>query len=550
MRGGFVACLDGDPRALERVVADLRWHHGNPFRHHAGRLEIAAFVDEACGPVVETQGSGTLLVHGAAPAPLRDLQRSAQRFAAIEWDGKTLRVSRDPFGLVPLFYRLFRGGVWLATEVHPLVSLEFPGPDLECLVARAAFSPLENRTGWADIRRVLPGSTVEFGSDVVARSTSHWMPEQVIGTYRGSRNEAIAELRQRFYTAVSRCFEPRSGILLSGGLDSGWVATTSASMKQGLPHLVHVHYPALPQTHEEQFAAAVAKAVGAPLDTVQGDLTPWDIGAELDLLGIPYSSVPYGMAEPALKHLAAKGIAMALDGHDGDGVLGPQGSHWGELALRGELRRLASLCRSYGARRALRGLAADFVPPMFRPARYRSRTILQSVSQYFLEPLKARIAQEDIDLWRWPSVRWRMRQLKPLLSRTMVSFEQKEIEAARHGMDLRHPFADRELVEFLISLPCAIKVDDGRKKSLLLDALGDGLPERVRNRPKSDYMAAVRRRVDPARCLEEIRASKIRLPHLDYRRLFEDGDSNPDGIPLFLLVHLARAHEFVKRATQ
>lgn len=130
----------------------------------------------------------------------------------------------------------------------------------------------------------------------------------------------------------------------------------------------------------------------------------------------------------------------------------------------------------------------------------------------------------------------------------MVSFEQKEIEAARYGIDLRHPFADRQLVEFLISLPCAIKADPGRKKGLLLDALAEDLPELVRERPKSGYMAAVRHRVDPTRCLEKIRASKVQLPHLDYARLFEDGEMNPDGIPIFLIVNLARAHEFAGRA--
>jgi len=548
MRGGFVACLDGDPRVLERVVADLRWHRGNPVRYHAGRLEIAAFVDGSHGPAIEKEGPAIRLVHGAPPAPLRDLQRSAQRFAAIEWDGRTLRATRDPFGLVPIFYRLFRGGVWLATEVHPLVSLEFPGPDLECLVARAAFSPLENRTGWNEVRRILPGSAVDFGPDLVARSANYWMPERILGTYRGSRGEAVAELRQRLITAVSRCLEPRSGVLLSGGLDSGSVAVASRSTNRGLPHLVHVHYPDLPQTHEERYAAAVARAVGAPLHTVQGDLTPWDIGAELDLHGIPYSWLPFGMDEPALSHLAAGGINVALDGHDGDGVLGPPGADWGELILKGEMRRLATLFRDCGARRALRGLAADFVPPAWRPAKYRSRTHTKPVSRYFLEPLRARMARDDIDLWRWPSTRWRMRQLQPLLSRAMVSFEQKEIEGARYNIDLRHPFADRELVELLISLPCAIKADPGRKKGLLLDALADDLPELVQERPKSDYMAAVRRRVDPARCIEEIRASKVRLPHLDYARFFDDGDSNPEDMPLFLLVNLVRAHEFARRA--
>lgn len=56
----------------------------------------------------------------------------------------------------------------------------------------------------------------------------------------------------------------------------------------------------------------------------------------------------------------------------------------------------------------------------------------------------------------------------------------------------------------------------------------------------------VRRRVDAARCLEGIRTSMVRLPGVDYRRL---SASRPEDIPLFLLVNLARVHEFARRVT-
>jgi hypothetical protein len=74
-------------------------------------------------------------------------------------------------------------------------------------------------------------------------------------------------------------------------------------------------------------------------------------------------------------------------------------------------------------------------------------------------------------------------------------------------------------------------------------------PALLRQRPKSDYRAVVRRRVDAARCVEAIRASRARLPGVDYRRLFDDATRDPESIPLFLLVNLARVHEFVRRAT-
>ena len=92
------------------------------------------------------------------------------------------------------------------------------------------------------------------------------------------------------------------------------------------------------------------------------------------------------------------------------------------------------------------------------------------------------------------------------------------------------------------------KSDPTRPKAVLLDALRDLLPPPLRERPKSDYLAVVLRRVDPARCIESVRASPVRLPHLDYQRLFDDFRSDPRRVPIFLVVALTRLHEFARRA--
>lgn len=548
MRGGFVACL-GASCAVEPVVERLRWHRGRAARQRVGKLDVASFVDAVEGPMVETRGGTTLLVHGASPAPLAELQRTAARFAALEWDGQRLRASRDALGLAPLFYRRLADAIWFATEVAPLVSLERPVPDLEALSARAAFVPLDDRTGWRGIHRVLPGTTVVVdGRDLSITETRHWTPASCFGSRRGSRDEALAEFRERFGAAVRNCFDHRSGILLSGGLDSGAVAVTATALGLGVPHLVHVNFAELPETDERRFATALADSVGAPLQIVSGKLTAWDVASELDLLGVPYNRFPYGIDEPALGHLAAQGIAVALDGHDADGVLGPRGVEWGVLLLQGEFNALTTLRRKYGLRRGVRGSAADLLPSWLRPPGLRRQTYMQSVAPYFCGPLRRRIEHEDIFRWCWPTTAWKLRQFQPLLPRASVSFEQKELEAASYGIDLRHPFADRALVDFLISLPCAVKSDPGRAKPLLVDALDGLFPAVLRERPKSDYGAVVRRRVEPEQCLEAIRAAKVCLPGVDYRRLFDDAASKPQDMPLFMLVNLARVHEFARRA--
>ena len=148
------------------------------------------------------------------------------------------------------------------------------------------------------------------------------------------------------------------------------------------------------------------------------------------------------------------------------------------------------------------------------------------------------------------TMRLMLPQLQPLLPRAVISFEQKESEAASHGIDLRHPFADRELVDFLISLPCSIKSDPGRAKPILVDALRNELPQPLLGRPKSDYLAAVGERVHVSHCLDAIRASAVELPHVNYQRLFADAEAGFQTMPLFLLVNLARVHEFARRGAR
>jgi hypothetical protein len=101
LRGGLVACLDGDEESLLRASARLLWHAGEPRRYATDRLRIAAFVDRSDGPRIESVGGQIVVSHGQDGGSLARLQRDCNRFAAIEWDGHLLRAARDPLGLAP-----------------------------------------------------------------------------------------------------------------------------------------------------------------------------------------------------------------------------------------------------------------------------------------------------------------------------------------------------------------------------------------------------------------------------------------------------------------
>jgi asparagine synthase (glutamine-hydrolysing) len=56
-----------------------------------------------------------------------------------------------------------------------------------------------------------------------------------------------------------------------------------------------------------------------------------------------------------------------------------------------------------------------------------------------------------------------------------------------HSLELRSPFLSTELIEYSLSIPSALKMKKGRTKPLLVDSLGEKLPEIIRNQPKRGF---------------------------------------------------------------
>jgi asparagine synthase (glutamine-hydrolysing) len=65
--------------------------------------------------------------------------------------------------------------------------------------------------------------------------------------------------------------------------------------------------------------------------------------------------------------------------------------------------------------------------------------------------------------------------------------DRKDRMSMRVGLEVRVPFCDHRLVEYVYNAPWALKTYDGREKSLLRGAVADVLPDSVVERVKSPY---------------------------------------------------------------
>lgn len=68
-----------------------------------------------------------------------------------------------------------------------------------------------------------------------------------------------------------------------------------------------------------------------------------------------------------------------------------------------------------------------------------------------------------------------------------VLLDRKDRASMAVGLEVRVPFCDHRLVEYVYNAPWALKSFDGREKSLLREATADVLPRSVYDRTKSPY---------------------------------------------------------------
>jgi len=60
-----------------------------------------------------------------------------------------------------------------------------------------------------------------------------------------------------------------------------------------------------------------------------------------------------------------------------------------------------------------------------------------------------------------------------------------------HSVEVRTPFLDYRLVEYVASLPGNYKIKNGRVKSILKDSVSDLLPKEILNRPKEGFVLPI-----------------------------------------------------------
>ncbi|RVX44147.1 asparagine synthase (glutamine-hydrolysing) [Nonomuraea polychroma] len=419
-------------------------------------------------------------------------------FAFAVWDPRdqSLLLVRDHFGVKPLFYgRGPDGELYFASEPKALMATGRIEARADADSLREAFSQVwtPGRTVFAGIEEVRPGHIVRVTRSGL-RHRRYWALESrphtddlptTVDTIRGMLEEIIG---------AQLVADVPVGSLLSGGLDSS-VMTALAARHRGARGEEPIRSFSVTFTrYTERFRAdEVRDTPDAPFarmvaQHVKSLHTPVVITPErLAEPGIRRATVlaqdrpsPLGDMDASLYELFAQvreHSTVALCGEGADEVFG--GYHWAWVPELIDVEAFPWIafyqyfCPGAGLGSGLldEGLLKQLDLEGYSADRYREA--VAEVPRLAGEPARERRMREitHLHLTRW---------MQHLLTRD------DRISMAV-GLEVRVPYVDPKLVEYVFNTPWSMKSHDGREKALLRAAGADLLPEDVLSRQKSPF---------------------------------------------------------------
>jgi asparagine synthase (glutamine-hydrolysing) len=460
------------------------------------RDELRSKILEAVGgdALTPTATDAELILRSYAAWGADCVQHLRGDFAFAIWDAqrKTLFCARDHFGIKPFYYcelgeLFFFSNTLNCLRQHPEVSGELNDAaigdfllfGLNCDSATTTFR---------DIRR-LPAAHAMTVSSEGLRIHRYWSAPTE-GRIRYERAEDYVEHFQLLLQAAvaDRIAPDRTGILLSGGLDSGVVAATARELSGGCGADLRAYtvvYESLIPDRDGPHARQAAEFLKIPVQCIPMDgLRPFERWNE------PETSSPEPVDDPFFAGLFAQFRTIATDCRvvlSGEGV--DNLMHFEMLPFAKDMIRRREWSNLFAHTVRYFSVRPSIVPGVMRRARglFANDTHAPVYPKWLSADFARRLNLKDrAKDWReWPA------SPHPILPKGHASltlpqwarlFELEDPGVTRYPVEVRYPFLDLRVVNFLMALP---PFPWFFEKKLLRDTVIGRLPERVRTRPKT-----------------------------------------------------------------
>jgi asparagine synthase (glutamine-hydrolysing) len=466
------------------------------------------------GHVFRTNSDTEVIVHGYKQWGDAVLSRLNGMFGLAIWDvrRRRLMLARDPFGIKPLYYGFFEDCLYFGSEMRAIRTAMINEPDIDPvslnLFLRYRYTP-SPYTILKGIRKLAPGTmlAVQNGSYELRRwyrfTPVPFAPPK-------SASEATEELLDLYKRAIGRQLisDVPVGLLLSGGIDSGLLLGLMNLNGDGWPTYT-VGYGSSFADDELADGAETARILGSRHTGVSITRSIFEetlpkIVASLEEPIAASSIVPmYFVCERA-----SQDVKVALVGQGPDELFGGYRRHLGVrygaawAKLPGWIRTpvsalIGALPRNETLKRGAHSLAIQD-----RMRRYQHVLSLlpgEQVEELFREELLSAGAGDTM-LECWADMEDLMGstdelgglqflEVRSTLPDELLMYADKLSMA--HGLELRVPYVDKDVVEYVERLPSSLKVRNGSRKWLHRQVCETYLPTSIIKRPKRGFATNV-----------------------------------------------------------
>ena len=466
------------------------------------------------GHIFKTRCDTEVIIHGYKQWGTEVFNHLNGMFGIALWDekNKKLILARDAMGIKLVYYKIESGNLYFGSEIRAVRAADNKKPELDPvalnLFLRYRYTP-SPLTLFKGIKKLAPGTMLvcEHGK---SRIESWYRYKPTPFNPPKSFEQAREELLELYKQSIKRHLisDVPVGLLLSGGIDSGLLL--------GLMSLYGKSWPTFTVGYGKSFKDDELSDAAETANIFSADNISIEIKRETFEKTLP--KIVKCLEEPIASssivpmyfvcERARQDVKVVLVGQGPDELFGGYKRHFGVRYgeywrdVPGFLRTpLTTAINSLPRNESLkRGVYSLNIPDRMKRYQYVFSIMPgEIVDGLFREGLLDSGAGDKI-LECWAGLEsfmehtdelggFQFLELRSSLPDELLMYADKLSMA--HGLEVRVPYLDRELVEYVERLPANFKVRNGSRKWLHRKVCNDFLPKSIINRKKRGFAVNV-----------------------------------------------------------
>lgn len=526
-RDGSSTCrpvVNGEGQCL---VADARLDNREDFRSFVPEEQ---FIQSNMKGFDKPVSDAVIIFHALLNLGEGAAERLLGDFAYAIWDAEksVLTLSRDAMGMRSLYYRIERKRVIFATEICQILALSGVPRRLNDEALAWHLAGMQVPSGcvfYQGINEVKPSEEVRIDKVGRVQRRSFWRPNPAKRIRYRHEEEYVEHMRELLIEAVRCRLHARSpvGISLSGGIDSGTIASIAGWLKENHDEMPIIKayswaFSEFPECDERENTYRIAHRYGISVTEIAAEDTyPLvDYSAYIPHEDDPYTVMYQSFMAQLMSAAKKDDNSLLFLGVRGDVMSG--GAVYDVLGMLKEglwadaAREITGLAQAYQispaaslSRFVLRPAISNMLPERISSL-LRSRKNISGPRKFVADHVKERFLQRaglpersqvSLEARHWPGAARRQRYqhvFSPLVMRGVMELERT---CSGYGLGFSDPWSDRRIAEFVLSCPQHMLNRIGMMKRMPRKALkglmpADAIVSASKTSPEPLYLKALR----------------------------------------------------------